>query len=125
MQGDLTSFGQFVRKLRISKHEYLKDMAEKLSITPAYLSAVEHGRRNVPFSWILLLQTHYDIEQNEIEKLIESVIDSRYYDRLDISHLSIEQKVLLGKITIGIEQLNETQLISLEKWFDVECHIQV
>ena len=37
----LTSFGKTLRKLRIDNEELLKDMALKLGVTLAYLSAVE------------------------------------------------------------------------------------
>ena len=44
----LTEFGKCLRKIRIDKAELLKDMAEKLQVTSAYLSAVEHGKREIP-----------------------------------------------------------------------------
>lgn len=37
----LTALGKELRILRISRGELLKDMACKLSITPAYLSSIE------------------------------------------------------------------------------------
>ena len=41
----LTALGKELRILRISRGELLKDMACKLSITPAYLSSIENGKR--------------------------------------------------------------------------------
>lgn len=37
----LTKFGKELRKIRIENDEILKDMADKLNVTAAYLSAVE------------------------------------------------------------------------------------
>ena len=36
----LTKFGKELRKIRIEHDEILKDMADKLNVTAAYLSAV-------------------------------------------------------------------------------------
>lgn len=44
----LTRFGKQLRKLRIDREERLKDMADRLNVTTAYLSAVENGKRTVP-----------------------------------------------------------------------------
>ena len=41
----LTRFGKRLRTLRIEENQRLKDMADKLGVTAAYLSAVENGKR--------------------------------------------------------------------------------
>ena len=38
----ITNFGKFLRKLRVDHNEFLKDMAARLGVTVAYLSAIEH-----------------------------------------------------------------------------------
>lgn len=40
----LTEFGKVLRSIRISRHELLKDMADKLKITSAQLSSIETGK---------------------------------------------------------------------------------
>lgn len=118
MGGELTKFGQFTRTLRITQQEYLKDMALKLSITPAYLSAVEYGRRNVPFDWVDLLKKEYDLTDDSVEILTRAVLSSRCYDRLDISHLPFSQKIILGKLAMNIESIDRDHLLLLESWLD-------
>ena len=41
----LTSIGRFLRKLRIDHGEILKDMADALGVSSAFLSAVENGKK--------------------------------------------------------------------------------
>ena len=41
----LSEFGKFSRKLRIDRDELLIDMAKKLGVKPAFLSAVEFGNK--------------------------------------------------------------------------------
>ena len=43
----LTSIGKFLRKLRIDHGEILKDMADKLDVSVAFLSAVENGKKKI------------------------------------------------------------------------------
>lgn len=44
----MTPFGQRIRQLRAAKGLTLSRMAQELGVTPAYLSALEHGRRGRP-----------------------------------------------------------------------------
>lgn len=44
----MTEYGKFLRKLRIDLGVILKDMAETLEISAAYLSAIENGSKKVP-----------------------------------------------------------------------------
>ena len=41
-----TSFGEFVRILRIKHHEVMGDMAKMLGASLPFLSAVENGKKN-------------------------------------------------------------------------------
>ena len=47
----ITPIGKFLRKLRIDTGEILKDMAEKLHVSPSFLSAVENGKKKMPSTW--------------------------------------------------------------------------
>ena len=44
----MTPFGQRLRDLRAERAIALKDMAGGLGVSPAYLSALEHGHRGKP-----------------------------------------------------------------------------
>lgn len=41
-------FGKEARKLRIDRDLLLKDVADRLNVTPTFLSAVEAGRKPIP-----------------------------------------------------------------------------
>lgn len=43
----LTNFGKFIRKMRIDKDVSLKEMADHMKITPAFLSGMETGRKAI------------------------------------------------------------------------------
>lgn len=44
----MTPFGARLRAMRAERDIKLKDMAKALDVTPAYLSALEHGQRGKP-----------------------------------------------------------------------------
>jgi len=44
----MTPFGEKMRELRAARGLQLKDMAAGLGVSPAYLSALEHGKRGRP-----------------------------------------------------------------------------
>lgn len=68
----MTPFGEKLRELRKAKSLSQKQMAHDLSISPAYLSALEHGHRGKP-SWALIQQliAYFGIIWDEAEELEE------------------------------------------------------
>ena len=48
--GMLTEFGKALRRIRLDNDELLKDMADKLKVSSAYLSAVENGKKNLIYA---------------------------------------------------------------------------
>jgi transcriptional regulator with XRE-family HTH domain len=44
----MTPFGRFMRNLRTEKGLLLKDVADMLGVTSAYVSALEHGKKGAP-----------------------------------------------------------------------------
>lgn len=118
MSVKLTDFGIFVRKMRLDNNEFLKDMAKCLDITPTYLSAIERGHRNVPRDWAFRIKEIYNLNDCEEQELAKAISNSRYYDKVDISHLSFEDKQLICLLSEKIDKIHKNekeQLIYLLK----------
>ncbi len=66
----MTPLGAKLRELRASRSISLKEMAEGLNISSAYLSALEHGKRGKP-TWYLLhrMIAFFNIIWDEAEEL--------------------------------------------------------
>jgi transcriptional regulator with XRE-family HTH domain len=66
----MTPFGRKLRELRAERGITLKDMAAALRVTPAYLSALEHGKRGRP-SWRLVqaIIGYFNVIWDEAEEL--------------------------------------------------------
>lgn len=69
-------FGKLLRKIRIDAGEVMQDMAEKLLVSAAYLSAVETTKRPVPAGWPEKIRDLYDLN----ESLYRTLCDARDQD---------------------------------------------
>lgn len=80
----LTQIGKLLRKLRIDRGEVLKDMADKLNVSSAYLSAVEIGKRTIPEHWAAEIIQIYSLD-GEIADELRTLADASLKSiRLDI-----------------------------------------
>lgn len=67
----LTDFGKTVRKARLDTDETLATMAESLGISPAFLSALETGRKNISEEWVKKITNFFRDKGVEVKKLGE------------------------------------------------------
>ncbi len=65
----LTDFGKTVRKARLDANETLASMAWSLGVSPAYLSALETGRKKIPDDWVHKITTFFKGRGINVEKL--------------------------------------------------------
>ena len=71
----MTPFGKKLREMRAARGIALKAMAHEIGVSPAYLSALEHGRRGKP-TWYLVQRTiaFFNViwdEAEDLERLAE------------------------------------------------------
>ena len=109
----LTEIGKFLRKLRIDKGEILRDMAMKLEVSSAFLSAVENGKKKIPDSWLLKLQNLYSLDQDQMTQLKEAVLASSDTIELNIANASEERKRLAISFARQFESLDDDLSIKI------------
>jgi len=88
----LTDFGRFLRKIRIDCGEILRDMAEKLNVSAAYLSAVEMGKRNIPEQWVNRISELYNLSEEEKNNLNDAADNSAKSITLNFDNISNSHK---------------------------------
>jgi transcriptional regulator with XRE-family HTH domain len=103
----LTAFGKLCRKLRIDHGELLKDMADKLKVTPAYLSAVEIGKRNVPQDWPEKITALYLLDSETSEALHEAARKSQLNLKIDLKGVEDADKDLVLAFAREFKELDE------------------
>jgi transcriptional regulator with XRE-family HTH domain len=66
----MTPFGLRLRELRAARGVALKAMAHEIGVSPAYLSALEHGHRGKP-TWYLVQRiiTYFNVIWDDAEEL--------------------------------------------------------
>lgn len=70
-----SEFGKYLRTTRLNNGEMLKDMATKLEVSSAFLSAVETGKKAIPSNWHEIIVSKYNLNQDESRKL-QTAIDN-------------------------------------------------
>lgn len=83
-----TSIGDFLRKLRLIKGQKLKDMAETLEVTSAFLSAVENGKKSMPDSWFSKVKDKYELTNEQYEQMKKCSLESQNAILLNIKNAS-------------------------------------
>ena len=91
---ELNSIGEFLRTIRMQNGEILKNMAEKLNVSSAFLSAVENGKKKMPADWEMKLKEIYNLNEEEIEKLKIAVLESGEKVEINIKDVSPKNRDL-------------------------------
>ena len=110
-----TSFGEFVRILRIKNHEVMGDMAKVLDVKIPFLSAVENGRKNVPAEWADKLIKHYNLSSVEQDALLQAIDESRTQCKISMEKAGIQQRRAALQFARSFDEMDdETALKILE-----------
>ncbi len=111
----MTPFGAKVRMLRDARGETLKDMAAALSVSPAYLSALEHGKRGNP-TWYMVQRiiAHFNViwdEAEELQRLAEMSDPRVTIDTAGLDPAATELANLLARKISGLSKKSLEDLI--------------
>eukprot|EP01037_Dinobryon_pediforme_P041943 gene41943-51997_t len=111
----MTPFGAKVRMLRDARGETLKDMAAALSVSPAYLSALEHGKRGNP-TWYMVQRiiAHFNViwdEAEELQRLAEMSDPRITIDTAGLDPAATELANLLARKISGLSKKSLEDLI--------------
>ena len=104
----MTPFGRKMRDLRAARALTLKAMAADLQLSPAYLSALEHGRRARP-SPMLVLQIcqYFNLIWEDAEEIERLAALSHPRAVIDTGGLSPAHTELANRLARDIARLDE------------------
>lgn len=110
----MTPFGERMRKLRAERNVTLKDMAEAIGVSSAYLSALEHGKRGRP-GWHLLQRiiSYFNIIWDEAEDVVKLARISHPRVVIDTSGLEPQATELANRLADEISDLDVKELAEL------------
>jgi transcriptional regulator with XRE-family HTH domain len=115
----MTPFGERVRKLRAERGITLREMAAAVGVSPAYLSALEHGKRGRP-SWHLIQRiiAYFNIIWDDAEEVAALARLSHPRIAIDTSGLSSRATELANRLARTIKKLDVQTLEDLHSVLD-------
>ena len=102
-----TKIGDFLRNLRMNKRQLLKDMADLLGVSSAFLSAVENGKKTVPDSWYSVLKEKYDLSESDMNRLQEAAMESQKAVSLNIRNTTDFNRQLAVSFARKFDNIDE------------------
>lgn len=110
----MTPFGDRMRKLRAERGITLKEMAEALGVSSAYLSALEHGKRGRP-GWHLIqrILAYFNIIWDEADEVVRLARISHPRITIDTSGLNPRATELANRLADEIGKLDAATLDEL------------
>ena len=111
----LTKFGKFLRVLRMERGELLKNMAENLRISSAYLSSIEMGNREIPKSLPQDLIQKYNLTEEEQVEMQRAISESTKNIDISLVNTTNLQKEAALVFARNLEKMNDA---SIEEFLD-------
>ena len=106
----LTEFGKALRKIRVDRQQLLRDMADKLGVSSAYLSAVETGKRRIPQDWVSKIASIYSLSCEEQADL-QSAADNSFFDvTISLVNASEQKRNAVLSFARALDGLNDEDL---------------
>lgn len=116
----MTEVGKFLKKLRVENGEVLLGMAQKLGVTPSFLSAVELGKKKMPYEWNLKIRSAYSLTPTQEEELDEAISLSEKAVILDFEEVSPMAKKLAVSFARSFSDFSDEKLEALKKMMNKE-----
>jgi transcriptional regulator with XRE-family HTH domain len=115
----MTPFGARLRELRAARNILQRDMAAALEVSPAYLSALEHGRRGAPSAGLIhqiceFLGLIWD-DADELKNLARL---SRPRLKLNAAGLTPEQTALGNRLARQLRHLDPPTVEAIHRLLD-------
>jgi HTH-type transcriptional regulator, competence development regulator len=115
---NLTPFGKLLRMLRLDKRQTLKDMTEHLmaaashSISPAFLSAVELGRKSIPDDLLQAISKAYQLDTKAKKELENAATESATVIKLRPTQ---ETRTLVAQFARRFQELDKAEIDNILK----------
>lgn len=115
----MTPFGARLRTLRAARGMTLRALAARLEVSPAYLSALEHGKRGAPSAGLVhQVCDAFGLIWDDAEELVRLARLSHPRVVVDTAGLTPEQTALANRIAQDIRRLPAETIAALHALMD-------
>lgn len=95
----VTEVGKVLRIVRINTGDSLRDMAAKIGMSAAYLSAIETGKRNVPENLFDSVCAKYPLSDVDKARLKEAIESSTVKMKINLTEMEEKKKKIIYSLT--------------------------
>ncbi|MNH81813.1 Helix-turn-helix domain protein [compost metagenome] len=114
-----TAFGKFLRGLRLENEILLKDMADVLNVSSAYLSSLELGKKSVPDSFVAKIVDEYGLDSSKAAELRHAATLSQPSVKIDLVGKQNDDREIVMSFARRYESLSEESKKQLKKLLEV------
>jgi len=115
----MTPFGERLRALRETRGVTQAELARALHVSPAYLSALEHGRRGRPSPGLIhQVNEYFGLIWDDAEEMVRLARVSHPRVVVDTAGLSAEATALANRLARDIARLPPETLAALAAVLD-------
>lgn len=111
----LTALGKFLRKIRIDRGEILKDMADRLEVSVAFLSAVENGKKKIPGTWEEKIAQVYQFDDFQRFHLRKAIAETNKVVEMNLEGLNAKQIEVAVSFARIFPDFTEAELMEIQK----------
>ncbi|MGM9970913.1 MAG: helix-turn-helix domain-containing protein [Anaeroplasmataceae bacterium] len=111
----ISKFGICIRNIREQKNDSLRQMAIKLGISAAFLSAMEVGRKQIPLEYLEKIKGIYNLSEEQEIELENSIYETNERVPLELSLMNDAQKDVSLMFARKIKTADEELLKKLKE----------
>ena len=114
----LTQLGKFLRQMRMDNNEILKEMATKLDVTSAFLSAIENGKKKMQSTMRDNIVKIYKLTKSQEKELDDAILESNDSVAINISSTSTAKKRLAISFARTFGEMDEEDVKAFAEYLE-------
>jgi len=115
----VTPFGEKLRALRAARGVLQRDLAAALEVSPAYLSALEHGRRGAPSAGLIhQICDYFGLIWDDADELKALARQSRPRLKLNAAGLTPAQTALANRLARALRDFDPDTVAAMNRLLD-------
>ena len=118
----MSKFGKVMKEIRKPLGESLRAMAKRLDISPAFLSALEVGKKTIPYSYASKIAKEYELDLETERKIEVAILETNGYFRIDLTKLNKLEKEVALLFARKVKDLTKKQIKELSELLGDEKH---
>lgn len=114
----MTKFGIVLRKIRLDEQELLKDMAAKLNVSSAFLSAVETGKKKIPANFVEKVCSVYKLDESTRKELVLAEEMSAQEMKINLAGITPGQHQVALSFAKALDGLTDDEISAIMRIFE-------